>query len=58
MNLINELMNFFGINALSETATFIDFVPWFCKLLLAVFLVAFVFRCLFTATWKIGKELK
>lgn len=58
MNIINDLISFFGIDSLSETATFIDFVPWFCKLLLAVFLIAFIFKCLFTATWRIRKELK
>ena len=58
MQLIDELMNFFGIGSLPETATFMDFLPWFCKLILAVFLMAFIFKCLFTATWKIRKELR
>lgn len=40
MTILDELMNYFGINALPETATFMDFLPWFCKLVLAVFLIA------------------
>lgn len=56
MSIINELITFFGLDLVPTN--FIEFLPWFMKLLLGVFIVCFIFKCLFTATWKIGKELK
>lgn len=56
MEIIDMLIDWFGLHA--EFTTFADFLPWFCKLLLAVFLISFVTKCMFDATWKIQKSLK
>ena len=56
MEILNMLIEYFGLN---YTATnFGEFLPWFCKLILAVFLVCFVFRCLFSAVHKIVHDLR
>jgi len=56
MELINMLIDWFGLNA--EFTNFAEFLPWFCKLLLAVFMVCFVIKTMFEATWKIQRSLK
>lgn len=56
MELIENLIVWFGLNA--DFTNFAEFIPWFCKLLLAVFIVAFVIKCMFDATWKIQKSLR
>lgn len=57
MAIIDSLMQFFGIDNLTEVTTFAEFVPWFVKLLLAVVIICCMFRCLFNATWKISRGL-
>lgn len=56
MELIEMLIDWFGLNA--EFTNFAEFLPWFCKLLLAVFMVCFVIKTMFEATWKIQKSLR
>ena len=56
MEILDLLIEFFGIGSVSEFTTFGEFLPWFCKLLLAVFLIAFIFKCLFQATWRIDRR--
>lgn len=47
MEIINSLIDFFGINQISESITFIDLLSSVVKLGFAVWIVCFVFRCLF-----------
>lgn len=58
MILIESLMSFFGIDNLTEISNFAQFIPWFVKLLFAVFIVCYIFKCFFTAVYKIGRDLK
>jgi len=56
MELIDILIEWFGLYA--EFETFAEFFPWFCKLLLAVFMICFVIKTMFDATWRIQRSLK
>ena len=56
MEIIEMLIAWFDLNA--EFTNFGEFFPWFCKLLLAVFLICFVIKMMFDSTWKIHKSLK
>lgn len=58
MEIINSLMTFFGINALSAQPTFPEFLQWLVTLLLAVVLVVQVLKALFKATYKIERGLR
>ena len=58
MYIIESLMQFFGIDNLAEITTFAEFIPWFVKVLLAVFIICYIFRCFFTAVYQIRKGLK
>ena len=56
MQVIEILIDFFGLN--SEIVTFVDFAMWFSKLLLAVTVMAIIFKACFSATWKIERSLR
>lgn len=56
MDLVTILIEWFALDV--EFVNFAEFIPWFCKLLLAVYLVSFTLKCMFDATWKIHKSLK
>lgn len=49
MELIIDLIDFFGINALEEGATYVDFLMWFSEVLLAVGLIVIIFAFFFKA---------
>lgn len=50
MEIINELLTFFGIDMLTESATFIDLLNVSLKIGLAIWLVAFIIRSMFLLT--------
>lgn len=47
MELANMLFEFFGFQNLSDSATLVDFVVWFCKCGCGIWLVMFIIRSLF-----------
>ncbi len=50
MEIVNDLITFFGIDMLTESATFIDLINVSLKIGLAVWLVAFIIRSVFLLT--------
>lgn len=56
MEIINSLIDFFGLAP--NIVTFTDLIIWFCKVLLAVQIMAVIIKSLFTATWKIERSLR
>lgn len=50
MEIVNDLITFFGIDMLTESATFIDLINVSIKIGLAVWLVAFIIRSVFLLT--------
>lgn len=58
MEIFSALMAYFGINALNSQSTFTDFIQYLFAVLLAVYIICFVFKCLFQATFKIGRDLR
>lgn len=56
MDIINSLINFFGLNP--DITTFTDFTVWFTKMILAFLIVAITIKALFKATWKIERGLR
>ena len=47
MELVESLFTFFGFDSLALTATFPEFIEWFLKCGLGVWLVLFIIRSLF-----------
>lgn len=47
MELVDSLFTFFGFDSLALTATFPEFIEWFLKCGLGVWLVLFIIRSLF-----------
>ena len=47
MEIVNSLIDFFGINLLNETSTFIDFINVSIKVFIGVFIFSFFIRCVF-----------
>ena len=47
MELVQMLFDFFGFESLSLSATFPEFIEWFLKCGLGVWLVMFIIRSLF-----------
>lgn len=47
MEIYNSLIEFFGIESLSSTATFIDLINYVIPLTVAIFIVCFLIRTLF-----------
>ena len=56
MDIFNSLYDFFGLELLSETATFIDLINNLLEVGLAVFIVCFFFKSLFALMAKIFGE--
>ena len=56
MEIINSLIDFFGLAP--DIVTFVDFIIWFVKMLLAIVIVGVCIKSLFKATWKIERSLK
>ena len=56
MEIFNMLLDYFGI-AFTAT-TFPEFMQWLMQTVFALFLICFIFKCLFSATWRIGRELR
>lgn len=50
MEIVNDLITFFGVEMLTESATFIDLINVSIKIGLAVWLVAFIIRSVFLLT--------
>ncbi len=50
MDIINELINFFGIATLSQSASIVDLVEFVVKLYFAVFVLLAIFKGLFAMT--------
>ena len=50
MEIINDLLNFFGVDMLTESATFIDLLNVSIKIGLAIWIVAFIIRSMFLLT--------
>lgn len=50
MEIINDLLTFFGVDMLTESATFIDLLNVSIKIGLAIWIVAFVIRSMFLLT--------
>ena len=57
MYIFNELLTYFGIDRLSEYATFPEFLEWFFTCAFAVALVLFIFKFFFSAVWQIQNNL-
>lgn len=55
MEIINQLLSFFGISNLETISTFAEFVPWFCKFIFAVLIVGTVIRAMISVTYKIRR---
>lgn len=47
MELVEMMFDFFGFENLSLSATFPEFIEWFCKCGIGVWLVLFIIRSLF-----------
>lgn len=47
MEIINSIIDFFGISQISESVTFVDLISTFVKMGCAIWVVLFVVRCLF-----------
>lgn len=58
MQIINSLIDFFGINNLEQITTFGEFIPWFVKIILALLIVCYVFELFFYSVNKIVRGLK
>lgn len=56
MELVNELYDFFGIELLSESATFIDLVNSIIQIGLAVWITIFIIRSVFLLVTVPDKE--
>lgn len=48
MEIIQDIMDFFGIEMLTESATFVDVVQFIVLLAFAVFIVSYIVKLLFT----------
>lgn len=57
MEIFKMLIDYFSLDAISEAQTFPEFLQAFFYTLLALYLVVFIFRAMFAATWKIRQEL-
>lgn len=57
MEIVNELITFFGIDMLTEAATFIDLLNVAIKIGISVWLVAFIIRSVFLLTSLPGRRL-
>lgn len=57
MEIFQMLIDYFSLGAISEAETFPEFLQAFIYTLLALYLIVFIFRAFFTATWKIRQEL-
>lgn len=53
MEVINDLIVFFGLAP--DIVTFTDLITWFCKLILAVVIVATCIKAFFKTTWKVER---
>ena len=47
MELVNDLFTFFGFSSLTTSTTFPEFIEWFLKCGLGVWLVMFIIRSIF-----------
>ncbi len=57
MELFQMLIDYFSLSAIGEAQTFPELLQAFVCSLLALYLVVFVFRAVFTASWKIQQDL-
>jgi hypothetical protein len=57
MNIFLDLVSYFGIDALSQAETFPELLQNIFYCLFAVYLIVFIFRLMFNATWKIRQDL-
>lgn len=58
MDVFMDLLAYFGINLVGECETFPEMLQAFFYTLFAIYLVVFIFRALFAATWKLSHELR
>lgn len=56
MEVFQMLVDFFGLEFIATN--FLEFVPWFFEVLLAVFIVCYVFKCLFWITGNLVDMLR
>lgn len=47
MELVEMMFDFFGFDMLTASATFPEFISWFCKCGIGVWLVVFIIRSIF-----------
>lgn len=57
MEIFQMMIDYFSLSAISEAETFPDLLQAFIYTLLALYLIVFIFRAFFTATWKIRQDL-
>ena len=55
MNIVESLVDAFGINQLSQTVTFPEFMQTFLYVLCGVIVVSVLFKCLFSVPGTINK---
>lgn len=48
MEIIQDIMDFFGIDMLTESATFVDVLSFIIMLAFAVFIVCYIVKLMFT----------
>jgi hypothetical protein len=57
MEILMELISYFGIEMIGEAETFPQLLQSFLTTMLAIYLVVIVITELFKATWHIGHDL-
>lgn len=57
MDLVNSVLEYFGINELAEQATFQDFMVYGLSLFVAIYLFVCLYRGIITMLSNVGKEL-
>ena len=58
MEIFLNLLSYFGIDLLTEQATFTDLIQFMMLSFLAMFLVLFIFKLFFAAVWQIQNRLR
>ncbi len=57
MDLVNSVLEYFGVDALAEQATFQDFMVYGISLFIGIYIFVCLYRGIITMLSNIGKEL-
>lgn len=58
MELLTQLMTFFGVNMLESGATFPDMLQWLFSVLISVYLILTIFKFFFSMVWQLQNGLR